>query len=87
MPLKLASYLGLITAFIAFLYGIIISKTILFGDSARGYPSLIVVVLFLGSIQLFSLGIIGEYLGRTFNETKNRPLYFIKNYFPNNFDV
>ncbi|HEY2566526.1 MAG TPA: glycosyltransferase family 2 protein [Candidatus Aquirickettsiella sp.] len=88
MPLKLASYLGLITAFIAFLYGvIIISKTILFGDSARGYPSLMVVVLFLGSIQLFSLGIIGEYLGRTFNETKNRPLYFIKNYFPNNFDV
>ena len=46
-----------------------------------------VVVLFLGSIQLFSLGIIGEYLGRTFNETKNRPLYFIKNYLPNNFDV
>lgn len=87
MPLKLASYLGLITAFIAFLYGIIISKTILFGDSARGYPSLMVVVLFLGSIQLFSLGIIGEYLGRTFNETENRPLYFIKNYFPNNFDV
>lgn len=88
MPLKLASYLGLITAFIAFFYAIIIiSKTVLFGDSAKGYPSLMVVILFLGSIQLFSLGILGEYLGRTFNETKNRPLYFIKNYFPNNFDV
>lgn len=87
MPLKLSSYLGLITAFIAFIYGIIIiSKTILFGDPARGYPSLMVVILFLGSIQLFTLGIIGEYLGRTFNETKNRPLYFIKDYFPNNFD-
>jgi glycosyltransferase involved in cell wall biosynthesis len=88
MPLKLASYLGLITAFIAFIYGIIIiSKTLLFGDPARGYPSLMVVILFLGSIQLFTLGIIGEYLGRTFNETKSRPLYFIKNYFPNNFDI
>jgi polyisoprenyl-phosphate glycosyltransferase len=88
MPLKLASYLGLITAFIAFIYGIIIiSKTLLFGDPARGYPSLMVVILFLGSIQLFTLGIIGEYLGRTFNESKSRPLYFIKNYFPNNFDI
>jgi len=87
LPLKLASYLGLITAFLAFIYGIIIiSKTILFGDPARGYPSLIVVILFLGSIQLFTLGIIGEYLGRTFNETKNRPLYFIKNYFSHHFD-
>lgn len=83
MPLKLASYLGLITASITFVYGIIIiTKTLLFGDPARGYPSLMVVILFLGSIQLFTLGIIGEYLGRTFNETKNRPLYFIKNYFP-----
>ncbi len=88
MPLKLASYLGLLTAFIAFIYGIIIiTKTLLFGDPARGYPSLMVVILFLGSIQLFTLGIIGEYLGRTFNEAKNRPLYFIKNYFPNDFDV
>lgn len=87
MPLKLSSYLGLITAFVAFIYGIIISKTILFGDPARGYPSLMVVILFLGSIQLFAIGIIGEYLGRTFNETKNRPLYFIKDYFPNNFDI
>lgn len=88
MPLKLASYLGLIAAFIAFIYGIIIiSKTLLFGDSARGYPSLMVVILFLGSIQLFTLGIMGEYLGRTFNETKNRPLYLIKHYFPNNFDI
>lgn len=88
MPLKLSSYLGLFTAFIAFIYGIIIiSKTILFGDPARGYPSLMVIILFLGSIQLFALGIIGEYLGRTFNETKNRPLYFIKDYFPNNFDI
>lgn len=88
IPLKLASYLGLITAFIAFIYGIvIISKTLLFGDPARGYPSLMVVILFLGSIQLFTLGIIGEYLGRTFNEAKNRPLYFIKNYFPNNLDI
>jgi glycosyltransferase involved in cell wall biosynthesis len=82
-PLKFSSYLGLLTAFIAFFYGvIIITKTLLFGDPARGYPSLMVAILFLGGIQLFTLGIIGEYLGRTFNETKNRPLYFIKDYIP-----
>ncbi len=46
-----------------------------------------VIILFLGSIQLFTLGIIGEYLRRTFNEIKKRPLYFVKNYFPNDFDV
>jgi polyisoprenyl-phosphate glycosyltransferase len=82
-PLKFASYIGLLTALIAFIYGImVIGKTLIFGDSARGYPSLMVVILFLGGIQLFTLGIIGEYLGRTFNEAKKRPLYFVKNYLP-----
>jgi glycosyltransferase involved in cell wall biosynthesis len=84
IPLKFSSYLGLVTAFIAFIYGvIIIGKTLFWGELARGYPSLMAVILFLGGVQLFTLGIIGEYLGRTFNETKNRPLYFIKSYLSN----
>ena len=80
-PLKLATYLGLLTAVSAFLYAaIIIYKTIAFGESVHGYPSLMVVILFLGGIQLIGVGIIGEYLGRVFDETKTRPLYFIKDY-------
>lgn len=67
-PLKIASYFGLTTAIGAFLYAlVIIYKTLAFGDPVRGYPSLMVVVLFLGGVQLMSLGVIGEYLGRMFN--------------------
>jgi polyisoprenyl-phosphate glycosyltransferase len=82
-PLKIAMYLGLLTALSAFLYaGITIYKTPAFGASGRGYPSLLVVILFLGGIQLIGIGIIGEYLGRVFDETKIRPLYFLKGYIP-----
>jgi len=82
-PLKAATYLGLATAFGAFIYGIyVILKTLIFGDPVPGYPSLMVVILFLGGVQLVSIGIIGEYLGRMFNESKNRPLYFIREYQP-----
>jgi len=78
IPLKLATYFGLFTAIGAFSYAVfIIYKTLVFGDPVRGYPSLMVVILFLGGVQMMSLGIIGEYLGRVFNETKKRPLYFI----------
>lgn len=78
-PLKLATYLGLFSAFMAILYGLyMIARTIFYGNPLPGYPSLIVVVLFLGGAQLMVLGIIGEYLGRTFNEVKGRPLYLIK---------
>lgn len=81
VPLKIASYLGLITAMTAFVYAIfIIYKTLRFGDPVVGYPSLMVVILFLGGIQLTTLGIIGEYLGRMFNETKHRPLYIVERY-------
>lgn len=78
LPLKLASYLGGILAFSSFVYGIwIIIKTLLMGDSVPGYPSLMVVILFLGGVQLLSLGVMGEYLGRMFDETKHRPLYLV----------
>jgi glycosyltransferase involved in cell wall biosynthesis len=83
LPLKLATYIGLITSFGAFLYGLwVIFKTIAFGDPVAGYPSLITVVLFLGGVQLMALGVIGEYLGRMFIETKRRPLYLIESYLP-----
>lgn len=79
LPLKISSYIGVLTALCSFIYGIsIIGKTILFGDPVPGFPSLMAMVAFLGGIQLIVLGVIGEYLGRIFNETKNRPLYFVQ---------
>jgi polyisoprenyl-phosphate glycosyltransferase len=78
-PLKLATYIGLIISTVAGLYGLsILGRTMLFGSDLPGYPSLMVVVLFMGGAQLVFLGIIGEYLGRIFNETKRRPLYFLE---------
>ena len=80
-PLRLASVLGLVVSLVAFLYLIyIIIVTILYGDPVRGYPTIMVTVLFLGGVQLLSLGILGEYLGRVFNEVKHRPGYFINSY-------
>lgn len=77
-PLRAASYIGLIAAAGSVVYGlIIIGRTIIFGNPVAGYPSLLVVILFLGGAQLLSLGIIGEYVGRVFNETKGRPLYLV----------
>jgi glycosyltransferase involved in cell wall biosynthesis len=82
-PLKIATYLGLLTAIGAFGFGaVIIYRTIAYGDPVRGYPSLMVAVLFLGGVQLIGMGIIGEYLGRMFDETKQRPLYFLNAYRP-----
>lgn len=80
-PLKLASYLGLVVACAAFSFGgFIIYRTLVYGDAVAGYPSLMVTVLFLGGVQLIALGVIGEYLGRIFNETKRRPLYLVRAY-------
>lgn len=80
-PLRLSAFCGFIISFFSFFYIIwIITKTLIFGEKVAGYPSLMTVILFLGGIQLLSLGIIGEYLGRIFNETKNRPLYFVDEY-------
>lgn len=83
VPLKVATYLGLLVAMLSVGYGgLIVVRTLLFGNSVPGYPSLMTVVLFLGGIQLMTLGVIGEYLGRIFNETKQRPLYLVENYGP-----
>jgi polyisoprenyl-phosphate glycosyltransferase len=78
-PLKLATWTGLVAAVLAFLLGLkVLIKALWHGDPVPGYPSLMVVVLFLGGIQLLALGVIGEYLGRSYTESKQRPLYFIE---------
>ncbi|MDR1672482.1 MAG: glycosyltransferase family 2 protein [Bacteroidales bacterium] len=80
-PLRISTIIGLIVSLIAFIYGSYIwIKTLLYGDPVQGYPTTMVVILFLGGIQLLSLGIIGEYLGRIFNETKGRPPYVAREY-------
>lgn len=80
-PLRIASILGIMVSFVAFLYLIyIIIMTNIFGEPVQGYPTIMVTMLFLGGVQLLSLGIIGEYLGRIFNEVKDRPGYFVNSY-------
>ena len=82
-PLKLATYFGLLVAVLAFIaMAVLIAKTWLYGDPVKGYPSLMCVILFLGGIQLTALGMLGEYIGRMFNEVKRRPLYVTKQYVP-----
>lgn len=80
-PLRFASVFGAVVAFIAFcfmvFYGV---KTLIFGDEARGFTTLIVVTLFMGGVQLLTIGILGEYIGRIFNETKKRPTYLASEY-------
>ena len=84
VPLKIWTYLGLFGAFLAFLYAsFIIIRTLIFGIVLPGYASLLVVVLFFGSLQLISLGILGEYIGRIYFETKNRPLYIVRKRYGN----
>lgn len=82
-PLRVATYVGLVTALIAFGFGLwIIAKTLLWGNPVAGYPSLMTVMLFLGGMQLMALGVIGEYLGRLYMESKARPLYLLDAYHP-----
>ncbi len=80
-PLRLSMIMGIVVSFFAFLYLVfIVVKTILYGEPVGGFPTIMVTMLFLGGVQLLSLGIIGEYLGKVFNESKNRPGYFINCY-------
>jgi len=80
-PLQWATGIGIIVSLISFLYALwVIVKTIVWGEPVAGFPTLMIAILFLGGVQLLSLGIIGEYLGRVFNETKNRPVYFVQSF-------
>jgi hypothetical protein len=82
-PLRVATYLGLFVGFAAAVFLVqLVIRTVLFGNEVPGYPSLMAVVLFLGGAQLVTLGSVGEYLGRVFNEVKQRPLYFVERYLP-----
>jgi glycosyltransferase involved in cell wall biosynthesis len=77
-PLKMSTYLGLLVAVLAMVYAVfVIWKAMVYGDPVRGYPSLMAVILFLGGVQLISVGLLGEYVGRIFNEVKRRPLYLV----------
>ena len=78
-PLVIASVIGLLFCFISFLLIlVIIGKTIIFGDPTSGWPSLVCIIFMLSGIQLFFLGIIGQYLAKTYLEVKQRPIYIIK---------
>lgn len=80
-PLRISTVIGAVVSVATFLYLIfLVFRTIFFGTDLAGYPSMMAVILFLGGVQLLSLGIIGEYIGRIFNETKQRPLYLIEEY-------
>ncbi len=79
LPLKVWTYIGVVGAIIAFIYALfVIIKTLVFGIDLPGYASLLVVSLFFSSIQLISLGVIGEYIGRIYFESKARPLYIVR---------
>lgn len=78
-PLRVWTYIGLVVASISFLYGAwMILGTLVFGNPVRGYPSLLVSILFLGGVQLIGIGVLGEYIGRIYIETKKRPKYILK---------
>ena len=79
MPLRIWSYIGLVIAFFSLIYSVyVIVKTTLFGIDVPGYPSLMVAILFFGGLQLISLGVLGEYVGRILVETKQRPIYIVR---------
>ncbi|RRG04291.1 MAG: glycosyltransferase [Lactobacillus sp.] len=82
VPLRLSTYLGVLVSFFGFVYMLIVLFQRVFGlGDVSGYASLMIGILLLGGVQLISLGLIGEYLARVFVETKQRPLYFIEDYY------
>ncbi|TPG62735.1 glycosyltransferase family 2 protein [Ewingella americana] len=79
LPLRIWTYIGLCVAAMSFLYGTwMIVDTLAFGNPVHGYPSILVSILFLGGVQLIGIGVLGEYIGRIYIETKHRPRYIIK---------
>jgi polyisoprenyl-phosphate glycosyltransferase len=82
-PLRVATYLGVLTAMLAFVYAVwIVLKAMLWGDPVAGWPTMMTVILLLGGAQLMALGVIGEYLGRLYEESKQRPLYLVDRWRP-----
>ena len=82
VPLRIWTYVGFAISSLAFLYAMFLfARALFFGIDLPGYTSIMVAVLFMGGINLLTLGIIGEYLGRTYHETKNRPLYLVGDYY------
>ena len=80
-PLRIATVSGFIIALCAFIYALyFITKTLVYGDPVQGFTTLIVIILFMGGIQLITIGILGEYIGRIFNEAKHRPTYIANEY-------
>jgi glycosyltransferase involved in cell wall biosynthesis len=85
LPLRIWTYIGVTIAIMSFFYGsFIVVRTLIFGIDLPGYASMLTVILFLGGMQLISIGILGEYIGRIFIESKNRPLYVIDSKYPFN---
>lgn len=79
VPLQLAAYLGFVVSLLAFLYAVwLVISTLAYGNPVKGYPSIMVTLLFLGGVQLMALGVIGEYLGRIYEESKQRPVYLVR---------
>ena len=79
VPLVIAAVLGLLFCFVAFvMIVVIIVKTLAFGDPVSGWPSMICVVLMVGGLQMLALGVIGQYLAKTYLETKQRPVYIVR---------
>jgi len=78
MPLKLASWLGYLASLFAFIYLLSVFVQKMMGHTVEGWATIMVAMLFLGGVQLICIGIIGEYIGRIFNETKSRPMYVIE---------
>lgn len=80
-PLRVSTFIGIIVSLLAFIYiVVIVARTLFFGSDLAGYPSMMAVILFLGGVQLLSIGVIGEYIGRIFAESKQRPLYLVEEF-------
>jgi len=81
VPLRISTVIGFLVSLFAFIYMIyVLVKALFWGDPVQGYPTLVILILFLGGIQLLSLGVIGEYIGRIYNEVKDRPNYFVREF-------
>ena len=79
VPLSVAAFLGILFCFIAFvMILVIITKTLIWGDPVAGYPSMVCIIFLLSGVQLFTIGILGQYIAKTYMETKHRPQFIIR---------